>query len=173
MANVTISGLTTNASPLSTDLYPQDTALGTTGKVTTNALVGSALAILTGKAVAVLADAAIIGGIPVIHMVNTAGGATANTDVVLTYKTRVLYVIVVNRGLGTVGDTITLKNGTTNAITNAIDISGADKTVALVGTIDDAQWDIAASGTLRITETDGGGNDSPATTVIVLGVRVA
>ncbi len=172
MANETIGNLTTNASPLSTDLYEQETALGTSGKVTANALAGSVLAVLTAKAVAVLADAAVVGGIPVVQMINTAGGATANTDVVLTYKTRVLYAFVVNRGLGTASDTITLKNGTTNAITNAISISGADKSVALVGTIDDAFWDIAAAGTLRVTETDGGGNDSPATTVVVIGVRV-
>ncbi len=171
MANETIGDLSTNASPLSTDLYEQQTALGVSGKVGASALVGSALSVLTGAAVKVLADAAVIGGIPVIQMVNTAGGATADTDVVLTYKTRVLYVLVINRAAGTASDTITVKNGS-SAITNAISISGGDKTVALVGTIDDAQWDIAASGTLKITETDGGGSDSPATTVIILGVRV-
>ncbi len=39
MANETIGDLTTNASPLSTDLYEQETALGVSGKVTADALV--------------------------------------------------------------------------------------------------------------------------------------
>lgn len=172
MANVLISNLTTNASPLSTDLYEQETAGGTSGKVTANALLGSGSAILTGTQVAVVADANVIGGIPVLYRINTAGGATANTDVTITLKTRVIDVWVVNRAVGTASDTITVKNGAT-AITNAIDVNKADQTVTHAGTIDDAQWEIAASGTLRVTETDGAGNDSPATTVFVLGVLVS
>lgn len=111
-------------------------------------------------------------GMHVVYMVNTAGGATADTDVVITQKIRVLDVIVINRAAGTTSDTVTVKNGST-AITDAINVSGANKTIARAATIDTAQWEIAASGTLRITETDGGGNDSPATTVIVRGVAVA
>lgn len=128
--------------------------------------------VLTGTVVANVADAAIIGGIQIIHPVNTAGGATADTDVTLTHRTKIAYVTVQNNGAGTASDTITIKNGA-NAITDAIDISGADKTIAIVGTIDDAQSTIAAAGTLRVTETDGGGSDSPATTVHVYGYRVA
>jgi len=128
--------------------------------------------ILTGDEVAVLADAATTGGIPVLHRIDTAGGATGDTDVVLDDKTRVIDVWVVNNAAGTASDTITVKNGST-AITDAIDISGGDKTIARAGEIDDAQHEIAAAGTLKVTETDGGGSDSPATTVYVLGVKVA
>lgn len=83
-----------------------------------------------------------------------------------------LDVTVLNKGAGTASDTITITDGTT-AITDAIDISGADKTVARAATIDDAVYAIAASGTLRVTETDGGGSDSPATDVTVYAIRVA
>jgi len=127
---------------------------------------------LVGSEVAVVADDNVIGGIPVIHRIDTAGGATANTDVTLTYKTRILDVWTVNLAIGTTSDTITITDGSTD-ITDAIDISGADKTVARAGTIDNAVHEIAAAGTLRVTETDGGGSDSPAVSVYVLGVRVA
>jgi len=127
---------------------------------------------LTSTVAANVADANVIAGLPVLYRINTAGGATANTDVVLTYKTRIIDAWVVNNAAGTGSDTITVVNGTT-AISDAIDISGGDKTLARMGEIDDAQHEIAASGTLRITETDGGGADAPATTVYVLGIRVA
>ena len=127
---------------------------------------------LTGLVAGNVADANVIGGIPVLFRIDTAGGATADTDVTVTHKVRVIDAWVVNRAAGTASDTITIKNGST-AISDAIDISGADKTVARIGTIDDAQWEIAAAGTLRITETDGAGSDSPATTVFVQALRVA
>lgn len=141
--------------------------------VTTNVTVATIPSSgLSGTNVANVADANIVGGIPVMHRINTAGGATANTDVVLTYKTLVTDIWVQNNGLGTASDTITVLS-TAAAISNAIDISGADKTQARVSTIDNANATIAAGGTLRVTETDGGGSDSPATTVYVLGLRVA
>jgi len=127
---------------------------------------------LTGTVAANVADANVIGGLPQLFRINTAGGATANTDVTVTHKIRVIDAWVVNNAAGTTSDTIQVLNST-SAITNAIDISGGDKTVARAGEIDDAAHEIAAAGTLRITETDGGGSDSPATTVYILAVRVA
>jgi hypothetical protein len=114
-----------------------------------------------------IADSDVTAGIPILYRVDMLGGPTVTMPVAITEKSRVIDVWVVNRAAGTTSDTITVKNGT-DAITNAIDISGADKTVAGVGTIDDAYWEIAAGGTLNVTETDGGGVDSPACTVYVL-----
>lgn len=131
-----------------------------------------AAASLTGLVCKVVANANVIGGIPVIHRIDMAGGATATVAVLLTHKTRVLDVIVKNKGLGTAGDTITVKN-VADPITDAIDINDADKTISRAGTIDDAFEDIAAGTNLNITETDGGGNDSPACTVTIIGIRVA
>jgi hypothetical protein len=127
---------------------------------------------LTGLVCGNLAAANVIGIPTLIHLITTAGGATANTDVTLTHKSRVLDVWTVNKGLGTAGDTIQVLNAT-NAITDAIDINIADTTRAAAGTIDDAYVEIAAGGTLRVTETDGGGSDSPAVDVFVLVARIA
>jgi len=127
---------------------------------------------LTGTVAANVADANVIGGLPQLFRIDTAGGATANTDVTVTHKIRVLDAWIVNKAAGTASDTITITDGST-AISDAVDISGADKTIARIGTIDDSVAEIAAAGTLRVTETDGGGSDSPATSVYVLAVRVA
>jgi hypothetical protein len=148
--------------------------VGNGSNVATSVAVSGAVAISNAGVVRPgnVAVAQTAPGLPVVFMINTAGGATADTDVVITQKVRVLNVQVINRAAGTASDTITVKNSAT-AITDAISISGADKTIARAATIDDASWEIAASGTLRITETDGGGSDSPATTVIVTCVAVA
>lgn len=126
---------------------------------------------LNGSSAKVVADANVIGGIPVEHRVLVAGGANANTDVVLTHKTRVTDVKVVLKGAGTAGSLITVKNGAT-AITDAIDISGGlDKACFRDSSIDDAQHEIAAAGTLRVTNASTGG-DCPSCEVYVRGFRV-
>lgn len=119
-----------------------------------------------------VADANVIGAVPVVHRITVADGATADIDVVLTYKTRVYDVVVVKTdGAGGASDTITVKNGAT-AITDAIDINVADKAVKRAGTIDDAAWDIAAGGTLRVTRTKASAANV-ACEVIVYGMKVA
>jgi trimeric autotransporter adhesin len=126
--------------------------------------------ILTGAKVAVLADDAVVGGIPVVINVAIADGVTADKDVVLTHKTEILDVIVQKRSAaGGASDTITVKNGAT-AITNDMDINVADKTIVRAGTIDDAQSTIAAAGTLRITKTKASANNV-ACQVTIRGVR--
>ena len=141
----------------------------------------AALAVSTAKIAAgavipskvgTVADVATGGGVPVLYRIDTAGGATADTNVTVDSKIRVIDAWVVNNAAGTASDTITVKNGS-SAITDAMDISGGDKTIKRAATIDNANHEIAASGTLKITETDGGSNDSPATTVYVLAVKVA
>ena len=123
---------------------------------------------LDGGKAAVVVSNQTASGILRSYDVLTAGGATADTDVVVDDSIKVKYVIVQNLAIGTVSDTITIKNGS-SAI---IDISGADNTVSLVSTIDDANASIAAAGTLRVTETDGGGSDSPSVLVTVVGTGV-
>ncbi len=61
MANVTITGLTTNASPAATDVYPQDTAGGTTGKVTADVLVKSSSTLNAKLWTVALSAAAAVG----------------------------------------------------------------------------------------------------------------
>lgn len=127
---------------------------------------------LDGTVAGDVASGNVLGGIPLIHHIVTAGGATANTDVTLTHKSRVIKVWTINKGLGTASDTLQVLNAT-NAITDAIDINIADTTKAEAATYDDAYATIAAGGTLRVTETDGGGSDSPAVDVFVEVIRVA
>ena len=125
---------------------------------------------VTGRAMAVGANANVIGAIPVLHRIDITAGALADTDVVLTHKTRVIDAWLVLRGAGVANTTLQVKNGA-SAITDAMAASGADTAVVRAATIDDAQHEIAAAGTLRVTSATGA--TQPDATVYVLGVRVA
>lgn len=130
------------------------------------------IARIAGRSVDDVANANIVGGIPVVHRIDIADGTTADIDTVLEHKTRVIDVhLVKTGGAGGASDTIQAKNGS-NAITNAMSINVADQTVVRAGTIDDAQHEIAAGGTLRITRTKASAANV-ACTVYVLGLRVA
>jgi hypothetical protein len=134
---------------------------------------GTTLAgVLTGTAVKTVADANVIGGIPVVHRIAVADGATADVDVVLTHKTLVTGITVIKgQAAGGANDKITVKN-TANAITDAMDINVAAKTVVRPTTMDDAQSTILAGGTLRVTRTKASAANVGCT-VIVTGLRVA
>lgn len=125
--------------------------------------------ILAGESIKVVTDANVIGGIPVVHTIAIAAGALAETNVVLTHKTRVIDAWIVLTGAGVATTTLKVQNGATT-ITDAMDVSGSDKDIVRAASIDDAQHEIAAGGTLRVkTET---GATQPAAVVYVLGVRV-
>lgn len=136
---------------------------------------GDELVVADGGKVTVEAGGAVVnpvanlnteGGIPVVHRI-TAAALTGDIDVVLTEKTRVIDAWCVAVGAGAASDTITVKNGAT-AITDAMDLNIADKTIARATTIDDAQHEIAAGGTLRIS-----GASAVTCEVYVLGLQVA
>lgn len=122
--------------------------------------------VLTGADAAVVANANVIGGIPVVHRI-LASALTGDVDVTLTHKTRIIDVVCIATAAGGAGDTITVKNGST-AITNAIDLNVSDQVVVRAGTIDDAAHEIAAAGTLRIS-----GASGVNAQVYVYGIRVA
>lgn len=126
---------------------------------------------IDGADVGTVATAQVIGGVPVIHVIDIADAASGDTDVVLTEKTEVLRVDVIKiGGAGNAGNAYTVKNGA-NAITDAIDGDMADKDVASAATIDDAQNVIAAAGTLRVSHVKAGGNS--AARVVVYGIKRA
>lgn len=128
-------------------------------------------AILNGVKVAVAANANTTGALGVLHRIDIADAATGDVDVVLDHKTRVIDAWCVKTGgAGGAANTIQVKNGA-NALTDAMSINIADQAIARAGSIDDAQHEIAAGGTLRVTRTKAGGN--AACTVYVLGLRVA
>lgn len=125
-------------------------------------------AVVKASKVATYVPEDVIAGMPVLHVFSMAGGATATRTIATSQKITVVDAWVVLKGLGTAGDTIEVKNAAGTAITDAIDINDADKTISRAGTIDDAQRVVAAAANLQCTETDGGGNDSPACDVYVM-----
>lgn len=147
-----------------------DATLANTGALTVAAgaitLAKVSPATLDGTVNKVVANVNVIGGIPVIHRI-TCAALTGDVDVVLTHKTRITEVWAVGTAAAGAGDTVQVKNGA-NAITNALDMNVADTTIVRAGTLDDAQWDVAAAGTLRIT-----GASAVNAEVFVLGIRVA
>jgi len=140
--------------------------------IAANAIGASELAaaVVTGQHAATVADASPNSGIPVLHRIDIAAGANGDTDVVISLKTRVIDAWLILTGAGVTSNTLAVKNGA-NAITDAMDSSGSDKALVRAATIDDAQHEIAASGTLRVT--GAGGASMAAATVYVLGVIVA
>lgn len=148
-----------------------------TGTITLAAGTVSAASIasnsLVGTQVGSAADANVIGAIPVLHRIDIADGVTGDVDVVLTHKTKITDVWVVNNvtTAGGVANTYTVKNGT-NAISDAMSVDGkAQYAVIRCASLDLSKADIAAAGTLRVTRTKAGG--TIGATVYVLGVRVA
>jgi len=130
-------------------------------------VVALAAQIINGADLANVVDANVIGGVQVVHRI-TIADATANTDVVLTHKTRVIDAYAVKTAAdGGAGDQVIVQNGA-NAISNVISLNAVDKTLVRVGTLDDAQWSIAAGGTLRIAATKA---TNCACEVVVIGIR--
>ena len=141
-----------------------------TKKITWANVLASMAATFTGLYAAVVANANVIGGLTVLHRINIADAASGDTDVTLTHKTRVIDAWVVLTASGNAGNTYTVKNAG-NAITNAITPGATDTTLARAAVIDDANHEIAAAGTLRVSHVRAGG--SSAAIVYVLGVRVS
>ncbi len=125
---------------------------------------------LNSAKVANVANAQVLGGIPLLYRIDIAAGALGNTDVVVTDKIRVIDAWLVLRGAGVATTTLQVKNGA-SAITAAMAASGSDQAVVRNTTLDDANWEIAAGGTLRITSATGA--SQPDATVYVVALRVA
>jgi hypothetical protein len=115
------------------------------------------------------ANVNVVGSIPLVFRIDLAAGALADTDVVMTHKVRVIDAFLILRGAGVSTTTLQVKNGA-SAITNAMAASGSDQALVRAATIDDAAYEIAAAGTLRVTSATGA--SQPAATVYVTAVRV-
>ena len=124
---------------------------------------------VTGRVMANVANVNVIGGIPVVHRI-TIADATADTDVVLTHKTRIVDVYAVKTAAnGGAGDQVIIKNGA-NTISSTISLNAVDTSLVRATSMDDNQWDIAAAGTLRVSATKA---TNCACEVVVTGIRVA
>lgn len=130
------------------------------------------LAALDGDNVALNANSNVIGSIDLVHRIPVPAGATGDVDTVLTYKSRVIdaWLVKTNANGGGAG-TIQVLNGS-NAITNAMSIDINDTTIARATQINDANHEIAAGGTLKITRTRTASTDETCI-VYVRVVRVA
>lgn len=134
------------------------------------AQVDIAAASLDGTIAKVVAESAVIGGIPLVYAIPIASGALADTDIVVAHKIRVLDAWLVLRAAGVANTTLQVKNAT-NAISDAMAASGSDTALVRAATINDANYEIAAAGTLRVTSATGA--SQPAAVVYVTCMRVA
>jgi hypothetical protein len=116
--------------------------------------------------VAEVANVNTVGGITLLYRI-TATALTGDVDVTVAERIRVLDVWCVATAAGGASDTIIVKNGTT-AITDAMDLNVSDKVIVRALTIDDAQHEIAAAGTLKVS-----GASAATCEVYVLAIRVA
>lgn len=123
-----------------------------------------------GQHVEETASGEVDGCIPVTYMKELSAGAVGDTDITITAKTRITGAKLILQGAGVLNCTLQVKNGA-NAITEAMVASGSDKAVVIAAVIDDANWEIADGGTLRITTAAGA--SQPKCSVLVKGVRVA
>ena len=125
--------------------------------------------VMDGRIVRAMVDGEDFGYIPVQLKVVTAAGATNTVALTMDRAFTVTDVMARNTGgAGTSSDTLQLKNGST-AISDALDMNIADNLIARAASIDDAQHQIAAGGTLNVTATDGGGSDVRAMIVYISG----
>lgn len=125
--------------------------------------------IMDGRLVRAMDDGEDFGFIPVMLRVNTAAGATNTVALTMERKFTVTDLQAQNiGGNGTGSDTLQLKNGS-SAITDALDMNINDNILARAASIDDAQMEIAAGGTLNVVATDGGSDDQMAKIVYITG----
>lgn len=124
---------------------------------------------LDGGIAANVANANVVGGLPVVFRIDCAD-ASGDVDVVTTHKIRVIDAWGLNTGIAAHASTDTwqVKNAA-NAISDAVAKTATVNAVKRIGTIDPTRAEIAAGGTLRITTAK---TTNAAVTVYVLALRV-
>jgi hypothetical protein len=148
------------------------TQLAAGGVIESKLVPGAAGAGITGLVTKFVADANVIGGIPVVHRIAIAD-ASANTDVLFTHKTKIIRAWFQNKGAAAhaANDTLRLINGTsTNYITAATAKTATVNAVIDFATLSETYDTIAAGGTLRVTAAK---DTNVAAEVFILGIRVA
>ena len=124
--------------------------------------------VMDGRLVRAMDDGEDFGFIPVMLRVDTATGGTNSVSLTMERKFTVIDAHAVLKGAGTTSDAYQIFNGS-NAISDAVSIAAAgDRDIVRIGEIDDAQMEIAAGGTLKVTST-GGNTDNPALAVYIMG----
>lgn len=122
-----------------------------------------------------VAQLGISPGAPCLYAFHVLDAASGNFGVTVDRKIRVVDAWCVKRGGdgNATEDTIVVGNGA-NAISDAMAIGlPNDNGITRAATIDDANYEIAAAGELRITWVKGaGGGNDPECDVFVLAIRV-
>jgi len=134
----------------------------------TIALADVAAASMDSTIVKVMAAGDVKAGIPVLYHISVTAGANGNTDLVATYKTKIVDAWV-HPTTSVVSATLQVKNGA-NALSDAMACATAGA-ITRCASLAAAQDTIAAGGTIRVT--GAGGATQPAADVYVLGYRIA
>lgn len=149
-----------------------DVTIDKTGAVTiaSSAVEAGMIAngILTGDKVANTGSDNAIGGIPMVYEI-AIEHASADNDVVITHKSKVLDFWFIPSGVPSVNDKVQLFNGV-NAITDNIACVATANAVVRATTIDDTYSTINASGTMRVTAV---ADTAVAGKAYVMAIRVA
>ena len=125
--------------------------------------------IMDGRLVKAMDDGEDFGFIPVVLRVNTAAGADNTVSLTMERKFTLIDVQAKNiGGAGPANDTLTIKNGS-NAVTDVMDMEGAENLIIRALNIDDAHHEIAAGSTLNVIALDHTGGDQRAKIVYITG----
>ena len=124
--------------------------------------------ILTGDKIANTASDNAIGGIPMIYEI-AIEHASADNDIIITHKSKVLDFWFIPSGVPSVNDKVQLFNGV-HAITDNIACVATESAVVRATTIDDTYSTINASGTMRVTAV---ADTAVAGKAYVMAIRVA
>ncbi len=128
---------------------------------------------ITSAKVAVGATDGAVAGLSASYCIAVGAGAADDHDITVPRKFRVLGARFIAEAAQPASDTVVLKNGSNTIGTMAVG-GIADKATANMADIDTAQYEIAASGTLRATSVDNdAGTDFGGGIVIVDGIYVA
>ena len=149
----------------------------TTAKLADEAITLTKIALgsIDGSVIKVVADDNTVPGVLLVHYIPIDSATAGNFDVTLGYKFRVLDFHCKHLdALSEASDTIQLFNGA-NAISDALDWSGAtDNSLVRATTLDETYVDVAATTSLRVTTVDSdAGNDVGLGIAVVTGMRVA
>lgn len=129
--------------------------------------------VITATEVDTYAVGGLVSAPELVLIFDTAGGVTANDDRIITEKMMITGFTAINLEDGSAGDTIQLQTGAGASISTIMGVSGTNNSKVSSDDIYHANAVIAAGGTIRLREVDGGGFDSPAVRCFIKHVKVA
>ncbi|MBT9132659.1 MAG: hypothetical protein DDT33_01186 [Firmicutes bacterium] len=125
---------------------------------------------LTGLVASIVPNANVVGGLLVLHRIDCPS-ASQDNNIVLTHRTRIIDAWALNTGIAAhaTADTWQVRN-VAIPVSDVVTKTATINAVRRISTIDPAQAEIPAGGTLRVTTVL---NLNAAVTAYILGIRVA